>query len=161
MNRTSRTAPTPTHTHTDSRTRTHNYAHTHTLLPLGCVVVSAAFQGLEETNAQGEVLRINPMARQAQDALADLSGGMKEVSHKIAHIGNMLENKVCRDLEIPAPSSSIALIPSRPRPPTHKRSHFSVEHAAHLLIDHPFLPACHFVCANSITHGSERSEPGL
>mmetsp|Transcript_9808 Transcript_9808/g.29640 ORF Transcript_9808/g.29640 Transcript_9808/m.29640 type:complete len:675 (+) Transcript_9808:92-2116(+) len=33
------------------------------------------------------------MAAEAQRALAELSGGMKGVSHKIAHIGNLLENK--------------------------------------------------------------------
>eukprot|EP00035_Acanthoeca_spectabilis_P023485 m.449577 g.449577 ORF g.449577 m.449577 type:complete len:753 (+) comp19841_c0_seq1:144-2402(+) len=48
---------------------------------------------LEETNAQIEVSRIHPMAREVQEALSELSGGMKGVSHKIAHIGNMLENK--------------------------------------------------------------------
>eukprot|EP00038_Savillea_parva_P010339 m.189634 g.189634 ORF g.189634 m.189634 type:complete len:749 (+) comp17784_c0_seq1:79-2325(+) len=47
----------------------------------------------EESNSQAEMSRVHPMARDAQNALADLNGGMKNVSHKIAHIGNLLENK--------------------------------------------------------------------
>jgi hypothetical protein len=50
-------------------------------------------QAAEEGHARGNVARVGPLAREAQEALAELSGGMKGVSHKIAHIGNMLENK--------------------------------------------------------------------
>lgn len=70
----------------------------HTYHKLACRLAALTgwfSQALEETNAQIEVSRIHPMAREVQETLSELSGGMKGVSHKIAHIGNMLENKVC------------------------------------------------------------------